>query len=309
MNRLTAILILALIYGPASAQENKILRPHIYGIGRVTIYVRDRAAARDFYSHQLDYLSSPEIPCDPPPHFCYASFVQILDVVSPSAPDEGQFLGEVDFRTHDIQGMHRYLESQNVKVTEIVTIKQTKAHYALESFSTTDPDGHRIGFVQFDGCIVCEGTDAGTSWTIIHAGFVVRDRASEEKFYQDVLGFRPYWHGGMKDDGKDDWVSLHVPNGADWVEFMVNVSPSTDHRTLGVMNHIALGVRDVHETQEFLIGNGWKQGEQPKIGRDGKWQLNLYDPDGTRIEFMEFKPVQEPCCSKFTGPHPAHANQ
>jgi catechol 2,3-dioxygenase-like lactoylglutathione lyase family enzyme len=90
---------------------------------------------------------------------------------------------------------------------------------------------------------------------------------------------------------------------------MVNVSPSADHRALGVMNHIALGVRDVHDTQKFLISNGWKQGEPPEIGRDGKWQLNLYDPDGTRIEFMEFKPVQEPCCSKFTGPHPEHANQ
>ena len=44
--------------------------------------------------------------------------------------------------------------------------------------------------------------------------------------------------------------------------------------------------------------------EQPKIGRDGKWQLNLYDPDGTRVELMEFTPVEKPCCSEFTGEHP-----
>jgi hypothetical protein len=25
----------------------------------------------------------------------------------------------------------------------------------------------------------------------------------------------------------------------------------------------------------------------PQIGRNNRWQLNLYDPDGTRIEFME----------------------
>jgi len=24
----------------------------------------------------------------------------------------------------------------------------------------------------------------------------------------------------------------------------------------------------------------------------GKWQLNLYDPDGTRVELTEFTPVQ-----------------
>ncbi|HYX82893.1 MAG TPA: hypothetical protein VE714_10905, partial [Gemmatimonadales bacterium] len=25
----------------------------------------------------------------------------------------------------------------------------------------------------------------------------------------------------------------------------------------------------------------------PQIGRNNRWQLNLYDPDGTRIELME----------------------
>jgi len=44
--------------------------------------------------------------------------------------------------------------------------------------------------------------------------------------------------------------------------------------------------------------------EAPKIGRDGKWQLNLYDPDETRVELMEFTPVEKPCCSEYTGPHP-----
>ena len=37
--------------------------------------------------------------------------------------------------------------------------------------------------------------------------------------------------------------------------------------------------------------------EGPKIGRDGKWQLNLYDANLTRTELMEPKPVQKPCCS------------
>jgi hypothetical protein len=43
---------------------------------------------------------------------------------------------------------------------------------------------------------------------------------------------------------------------------------------------------------------------ESKVGRDGKVQLNLYDPDLTRVEFMEFTPAQEPCCSPFTGKNP-----
>ena len=55
-----------------------------------------------------------------------------------------------------------------------------------------------------------------------------------------------------------------------------------------------------------MRSRGWKPSEDEKeqIGRDGKWQLNLYDPDGTRVELMEFTPVQTPCCSSYTGPHP-----
>jgi hypothetical protein len=42
----------------------------------------------------------------------------------------------------------------------------------------------------------------------------------------------------------------------------------------------------------------------PQMGRDGKWQANLYDPDGTRVELMEFQPVTRPCCSPFTADSP-----
>jgi hypothetical protein len=107
----------------------------------------------------------------------------------------------------------------------------------------------------------------------------------------------------MNDD-KDDWVAMQVPDGTDWLEYMLNISSDADKHTLGVMNHIALGVEDIHEAEKRLIANGWKPGEEPKLGRDGKWQLNLYDPDDTRVEFMEFQPKEAPCCSAFTGPHP-----
>ena len=32
------------------------------------------------------------------------------------------------------------------------------------------------------------------------------------------------------------------------------------------------------------------QNQPPKIGRDGKWQLNLYDPNFTRAELMDGVP-------------------
>jgi hypothetical protein len=56
-----------------------------------------------------------------------------------------------------------------------------------------------------------------------------------------------------------------------------------------------------------LESRGWKApaGRDPQVlGVDGKLQLDLNDPDGTRVEFMEFRAVQTPCCSPVTGTQP-----
>ena len=80
---------------------------------------------------------------------------------------------------------------------------------------------------------------------MIHAGFVVHDRAAEDKFYQDLLGFHVYWQGGMKED-ETDWVDMQVPDGTQWLEYMlVRKDSSSSPRTLGVLNHIALGVPEM----------------------------------------------------------------
>ena len=192
--------------------------------------------------------------------------------------------------------MHQYLLAQGVKCGEVKS--GDLAHKFVE---TSDPENHGILFLAAVGA----GSQLGhpVDHYLIHAGLVVHDRAAEDKFYKDILGFHVYWHGGMK-DGEDNWVDMQVPDGSDWVEYMLGVSPNASHKTLGVMNHIALGVPDIHAAEQQLVKNGWKPTEEPKIGRDGKWQLNLYDPDETRVELMEFKPTNEPCCSPYTGPHP-----
>jgi hypothetical protein len=41
-----------------------------------------------------------------------------------------------------------------------------------------------------------------------------------------------------------------------------------------------------------------------QMGRDGKVQLNLFDPALTRVEFMEFKPSGTVCCTAVMGKHP-----
>ena len=284
-------------------------RPRIFGIAYVRIRVTDLNKATDFYSRALNAVPPPpdlETPCDWCERAPIAAGISgkrrgLVELEVLREPASANLLKEVAFSTDDAKKLRDLLLKSRVAAEKLTKCDDDPC------FSTLDPENHRIIFVQKINHTSIQLPGAYSSLPIaspiIHAGFVVRDRAAQEHFYKDILGFHPYWHGGMKDD-QTDWVSLQVPDGTDWVEFMVNVSPNADHHTLGVMNHVALGVTDIHAAQQLLIKNGLKPNEEPKIGRGGKWQLNLYDPDDTRIEFMEFKPVQKPCCSDYTGPHP-----
>jgi catechol 2,3-dioxygenase-like lactoylglutathione lyase family enzyme len=163
------------------------------------------------------------------------------------------------------------------------------------TLAVKDPEGRAIEFVQYQPRSATPAAERGISEHIIHAGFIVQDRAAEDRFYKDTLGFTEMWHGG-KTDTDISWVDMRVPDGDDWLEYMLNIHNPTA-KTRGVMNHLALGVPDMAASYKRLTDRGVNLQEKPKIGRDGKWQLNLYDPNLTRVELMEPKPVETPCCS------------
>jgi catechol 2,3-dioxygenase-like lactoylglutathione lyase family enzyme len=273
-------------------------RPRIIALAFARLRVSDVEKSRQFYTEtfQLGFHLND---CVGPHSICFRwNTLQKLELTEGRGVAESGLLERIGFSTDDLDAMRRYLVTRGLQPGEI-----SKDWDGQRVFYTQDPEGHSVAFVSppLPGSYFSWPQQVGGE--LIHAGFVVHDRAAQDRFYKDILGFHVYWHGGMK-DGEDNWVDMQVPDGTDWIEYMLRVSPDASHKTLGVMNHIALGVPDIHAAQAQLIKNGWKGTEEPKIGRDGKWQLNLYDPDDTRVELMEFTPVEKPCCSEYTGPHP-----
>jgi catechol 2,3-dioxygenase-like lactoylglutathione lyase family enzyme len=208
-------------------------------------------------------------------------------------------MAAVAFTMRNAAGLERYLAEHGIK-----------AELPLKGgeFGVRDPEGNLVIFVQSgSNKLVANAPPSpdATSRRIIHVGFIVRDAGKEDAFWRDTLGFRPYWHGG-KTDKRTDYQSIQVPDGTDWLEYMLNVSPTPTLQQTGVMDHFSLGVAHMADAVAALERNKCEEANCTKtqIGRDGKVQLNLFDPDLTRVEYMEFTPAKEPCCSPFVGKHP-----
>jgi catechol 2,3-dioxygenase-like lactoylglutathione lyase family enzyme len=284
----------------ALAQQPTGKRPKITGVDHVAFYTTSSEANLHKYATELGLASA--LPLEPGQTQRFMVGSQWVGYSPAPDPKVTNRLDHIAFRTDDCEAMRKYLAANGVKVPDSVT--RTKDGSA--SFMVKDPEGNKIEFVRPGGQIISELSSAGpVSRRIIHAGFIARDRAAEDSFYKDILGFRPYWFGGMHPP-RADWVAIQVPDGTDWVEYMLNQPANPDPRLSGVMNHVSLGVKDMNAAQMKMESHGWKAtaDEHSQMGRDGKLQLNIFDPDLTRIELMEFAPVNKPCCSEFTGTHP-----
>jgi catechol 2,3-dioxygenase-like lactoylglutathione lyase family enzyme len=288
-HRLFALTLLVATF--VYAQEPR--RPPITGFSHVAFYTTSPDAARHFYLDLLglDAGDQPGV---------YVVGRQCVALLAQKPPDPPSLLDHITFATPDAEGMRRYLQSRGVTVP----FEVMKTTDGSRDFEVKDPEGNQIRFLQT--AVRQKPQPKAISTQIIHVGFLVHDRAAEDKFYREILGFKPYWFGGMN-EGHTDWVALQVPEGRQWIEYMlVDKGSEVTARRLGVLNHFSLGVSDMNAAEALLQQRGWTPtaGSRKQMGKDGKWQLNVYDPDGTRVELMEFTPKEKPCCSPFTAPHP-----
>jgi len=303
--RRAMIAALALLGAPLAAAPPA--RPPLTSVSHLAVYAADLAKSEAFYVHDLGAvkLADPENPAGARYYFSPVQFIEVLPL--PAGAPSINRLDHVAYNTADAEGMRVYLASKKVKVPTHVATASDGSKY----FDVTDPEGNTVQFVQPSASPPAIAANP-LSNHIIHVGFIIHNRINQDAFWQGVLGFRPYWFGGMKEDNPT-WISLQVPDGTDWLEYMVvgtpdtlGIPPTLSAANLRVLDHFSLGVANTRDAYT-LLWNGDRlagQKETPKIGRDAKWQLNLFDPDGTRAEIMEFHAIGKPCCSPFTATDP-----
>ena len=314
LSRRLAGLLIVLAAGTTISAQKVPLRPKITGISHIAVYTSDPAATEHYYTAVVGAvkLSDPENPQG----VRYAlSTTQYIEVLPLPAKAGVVRLDHVAWITESAEGMRKYLAAKGWKAPAHVQ------HGAGGStwFEVRDPEGNKVQFVEAParklGFVLGTFAPNAIGHHIIHAGYMVHDRALEDTFYRDLLGFRPYWWGGMGD--RVSWVSQQCPDGHDWMEYMMTrgttgIPADMTQRELGVMDHFSIGVVSVLDAYKALVaGNsldnvpGVRHDAAPKIGLDGKYQFNMYDPDGIRTEMMNFHATEKPCCSPFTAEDPS----
>jgi catechol 2,3-dioxygenase-like lactoylglutathione lyase family enzyme len=264
-----------------------VKRPRITGVVHIGLMAHEVNQSRSFYTDLLGWqepysLKSPDIT------FFKINDHQYVELVPETRPATDR-LTHIALETDDAAGLLKYLASRGVKVPE----RAEKGRLGNLSFSVTDPDGHSVEFVQYlaDGLSMREKgkfMDANRAPDhMSHVGIIVYSLEPAMKFYRDILGCQEAWRGSGNAKFLS-WVNMRVPEGEDWVEFMLyDEFPSL--KQLGVLHHIGLVAPDVAAATAVI------EARPARRTYTGAWEyrgttrhtLQVYDPDGSRTEIME----------------------
>lgn len=284
------LLLLLVLAVPAAARAPT--RPAIVGLDHVAFKTSDVDAAQRFYGELLGYpVVQPRVAGAP--LVVRVNKRQVIVLEPGLAPDVDDRLSHIAFATSDLSALKTYLDARGVASDG--PDGRTCGRVAVRM---NDPDGNVVEFVQEDVIVAAPPPSpyVPLSTRLYHTGVAVRDEAKADAFYGEVLGLEEIWRGGT-DPARTSWVNMRVPDGTDYVEYMLNDKPPT-RQQLGSQHHACLLVPDMQSAWEAVRGRTPAAAraslQKPRIGRNNKWQLNLFDRDGTRVELMEPFPTRSP---------------
>jgi catechol 2,3-dioxygenase-like lactoylglutathione lyase family enzyme len=262
----------------------------INSIDHVSFIVSNLAAARHFYGDLLG-----------------------LEEVSSSHTERGAGTARTAFRV----GTRQRIEIEEGPVTQDGRL----GHVAFAALGLPpgrwsrlrDPDGHQLEIVGAGRSggpdhapVPADAPRSPDYQRLVHVGVLSGSLASALAFYQDRLGFKEFWRGGSG-PARLDWVNMRVPGGEDYVELMLYEQlPLPADR--GGKNHVCLFVADVAAAVAAIEARparrNYARPLEIKVGRNRKRQVNLFDPDGTRVELMEPQTVDGHPAPPSTAPPP-----
>jgi len=294
--------------------SGEIQRPHITGLSHIALYVHDLDKSREFYKDFLGFAEPYSLTNQD--GTVHLTWIKINDrqtiELFPESETNSDRLYHIALETDDAVAMRDYLAAHDVKVPD----KVGKGKIGNLNYFIHDPDGHIVEIVQYapdSWTVLNRGKflpDTRISTNLPHMGILVGDVDAAKKFYEGILGFHEIWRG-TKNPDQLSWIHEQIPDGKGFLEFMLySTLPDPDKR--GTAHHFCLEVPDIEKARAILEQRaariGYTRPLTIQTGINRKRQLNVYDPDGTRVELMEPRTVDGIPAPSSTAPPPQHPN-
>ncbi|MCX7032327.1 MAG: VOC family protein [Spirochaetes bacterium] len=269
-------------------------RPKIIGLSHMTFQSSSVEKALAYYRDLHGYEE--QLCLKSPDGGISRAFVMINDAqwveLQPERAPKTDRLIQFGFQVEDAETIRTYLASRGVAVPDSISRGAT----GNLGFLVKDPDGHQVELVQClaDGWPArAAGRGPGPralSRCLMHMGFDVFSMEKSMAFYRDILGCVELWRGSS-DERTLSWVQLKLPDDRNYIEFMLYDETPTLER-LGVFNHFGLEVPSIPAVMEEVAGrmkgSPWfPRRVEYSVGKCRHRLANVFDPDGTRAEFME----------------------
>lgn len=224
---------------------------------------------------------------------------------------------KVTFETEDIDALR-------IRLMECDTTLKEDVHTTVDGsreLSLYDPDGNEVVFVEYapekeERIPLTKDQFTEKSAFAKHTTQMAYTMENEENmlaFYERGIGLKralTLTVGDMvsylRDHGQSVQESIqHLPMDNPWMEYM-EVAPHQYlvlYHNLGQKKkedrdltdaygyqHICIEVQDIHAAWDTVKANGLIPDTEISLGADGAYQFWLTDPDGNRLEMMEYAP-------------------
>ena len=279
---------------PAPSTEPAMSDLPILGLAQVTFKVSDLNKSRGYYTGVLGFSEAFDLK-DTSGNVTSAYFKvndeQYIEIVPGLKPDDLVREARVVIQAADLNKLHGIYQDRGVNPGPITTGPDGNP-----VFRVTASNGAIIDFLQYapgSQQSLARGkflTNERISTHLLHAGVMLKDPALRP-FFTDTLGF-----GRILPGTRGDYIELPASDTN-----LQTRNPPLDPKNpatlaqytrevYGAVYHFSLEVPDMRAVRDLVQKRGGYNDVQVRVamGRgQRRWLMHIYDPDGTRAEFLE----------------------
>ena len=207
---------------------------------------------------------------------------QFLEFVEDKEAPDKKRLVSISFETEDAQKMQEYLLAKGVKLDKKVYTDGAGNKVLL----THDPSGIPVEFIQYmpeSKHVKSQNkflSPQRISTRIHHAGLYSLQMSENPEFYTRILGFQLILRIPANREEDPKLLYFRIPESTEMIEYY----PSPDEN----FNHPCFVTMDMQETYSILRSRKKTEAlPPPGMGMGKRWLLNIWNQDGTKVEFTE----------------------